>query len=318
MYCPSKYHKGCVSIPDFTTPPKDWACPECMKKKKKGESGAYKNPEKGNCGEQNISPQTSEALAQTVPSSVDSDVCTLRQELAQYMAEQREFREELRASIASMGARMDGFERRLEVLEQKGVPAGKDEVSDLQQKIAQLQSDLNERDQEVLLTDLDIGQIPEEKGENVTHTVTILATKLGVTLQDRDIVFAERVGSVNTGPAADGAGGEGQRSRPRRVVVRLARRELRDELLRAARVRRNINTVDIGLAGPPRRVYVNERLTKTNRLLFYKARTECKKRQWRYSWTKRGRIFVRQAEGQPIHLIRSDSDLVRVFGPSIV
>lgn len=305
------YHKGCVAIPDYAAPPKDWVCPECKKKQRKGDNDA--TPVK-NVTDIHPSLPTSETHLFSALPPEDSDVRVLRQELAEYMAEQREFREELRASMARMGARMDAFEQRLDALErhESSSAAENSQITELQQTINKLKLELNERDQEALQTDLDIGHIPEEKGENISHTVTVLAAKLGVTLEARDIVFAERVGAINVNATAADDGGA--RMRARRVVVRLARRELRDELMRAARVRRNLSTTDIGLAGPSRRVYVNERLTKTNRLLFYRARVECAKRQWRYSWTKRGRVFVRQGEGQQIHPIRSDIDLQRIFG----
>ncbi|KAL4719918.1 hypothetical protein ACJJTC_017320 [Scirpophaga incertulas] len=57
--------------------------------------------------------------------------------------------------------------------------------------------------------------------------LTEMPSRLGVVLEDRDVVFAERVG-----PRPMKVGG-----RPSRVAVRFAPRQLRDELLRAARVR---------------------------------------------------------------------------------
>ncbi|KAL4708969.1 hypothetical protein ACJJTC_005830 [Scirpophaga incertulas] len=131
---------------------------------------------------------------------------------------------------------------------------------------------------EALLTDLEIGQMPEDKAENAFHAVCVLATRLGVPLEERDVVYAERVGA-----RPDEAGG-----RPRRMVVRLARRSLRDELLRAARLRRTG--------------------------FFIGVREECRRLQWRYCWTRRGRIFARQGEGRQVFQLRSEMDIPRVFG----
>ncbi|KOB75143.1 Uncharacterized protein OBRU01_08794 [Operophtera brumata] len=79
------------------------------------------------------------------------------------------------------------------------------------------------------MSDIEIGHRPEEKGENVLHAVTVLAAKLGVALEERDVVFAERV------CVTQGAGARAEAPRERRVVVRLARHHLRDQLLQAAR-----------------------------------------------------------------------------------
>lgn len=110
------------------------------------------------------------------------------------------------------------------------------------------------------------------------------------------------------------------RLHPRPIVVRLTRRALRDELLRAARVRRGATTEGTGLPGIPRRFFINERLTKANRHLFRRTRELAEKHKWRYAWTKDGRIFVRQYQGADSsrHRIKNDQDLIRVFGPAAV
>lgn len=328
--CPLRFHKGCVGIPDSAATPGEWTCPDCRKKTRKGDNSD--TPIKDVCG--TIAPRPSididEALsnrarAHPASSAEETDVQAMRRELAQHIAEQREFQNELRVSIARMAERIDGFERRLEVVESKEATSIKttQEVAELQQTVSQLKLELNDREQENLWSDLDIGHLPEEKHENLVHNVTVIAAKLGVTIESRDIVFAERIGVIGVIGAvgARGGGGEGGEAaggRPRRVVVRLVRRRLRDELLGAARVRRNLTTADISLVGPPRRIYINERLTRTNRQLFHRVREECRKHQWRYSWTRKGRVFARQGDGKPAFSIRSDADILRVFGVDLV
>lgn len=199
-------------------------------------------------------------------------------------------------------ARIDDLEHRLEAAGPLHTDTGSGGgttvmVAELERTVSELRLQLNERDQEALLSDLEIGQLPEAKGENVVHSVTVLAGRLGVTLEERDIVFAERVGA----PPAEG-------ERARRVVVRLARRQLRDQLLQAARVRRTVMAESGG------RVFINERLTRSNRLLFHRVREECRRMQWRYSWTRRGRIFARKADGAQVFQLRSLDDITRVFG----
>ncbi|KAL0869209.1 hypothetical protein ABMA27_007486 [Loxostege sticticalis] len=198
----------------------------------------------------------------------------------------------------AVGARVDAVEARMEAVERRRAEAGPDDAEGLRRTVEELKLELNERDQEALLADLEIGQLPEQKGENPVHAVIVLATRLGVPLEERDVVFAERVGA----PPAEAGG------RARRVVVRLARRHLRDELLRAARVRRAATAEGGG------RVFINERLTRSNRQLFHRVREECRRLEWRYSWTRRGRIFARKSDGAQVFQLRSPGDLERVFG----
>lgn len=110
------------------------------------------------------------------------------------------------------------------------------------------------------------------------------------------------------------AASEGAAPRPRPLSVRLARRSTRDALLSAARVRRRFTTEGMGLTGAARPFYINERLTKHNRQLFYKTRELAKQLQWKYVWTRDGKIYARQEHGKARYHLRTDYDFTRVFG----
>lgn len=230
---------------------------------------------------------------------------TLTAEVKQLRTEVADFR----AALAGVTERVDGVEKRIEDLERR-IERPPALVVHLQTKVSLLEQELNERDQEALLADLEIGHLPEEKGESVVHAVTVLASKLGVALEPRDVVFAERVG------VAQGAGAGGGAPRARRIVVRMARRDLREQLIQGARARRTLTAADAGLTATEARgrIFLNERLTRTNRQLFHRVREECRRLQWRFSWTKRGRIYAREADGKPAFPIRTAADIERVFG----
>lgn len=202
----------------------------------------------------------------------------------------------------------------------------------LAETVSHLQLQLNEKEQDIMLNDIEISGVPEFSGETPHNICIAIAAKLGVTVTVQDVVFAERVGlrkwrrtPNNEGDAGGaGAGGSGTDGlaggtplRPRPIAVRLTRRALRDELLRAARVRRSLNTSDIGLpAHNSTTFYVNERLTRSNRVLFGKAREMGKVLDWRFVWTKNGRVYAKRSESftSQARLIKSVSDLERVFG----
>lgn len=79
-------------------------------------------------------------------------------------------------------------------------------------------------------------------------------------------------------------------------------------------MRRGATTAGLGVDSDTHRFYVNERLTRMNRQLFYKAREEALRTRWKYVWTRDGKIFVRKEHGPPRCRIRSDDELVKVFG----
>lgn len=242
------------------------------------------------------------------------------------LVEFRSFREEMRATrlqmqnftavisklesrLDSCDTRIDQLSSRMDAIEQR-INAGAEHDDKLLQSIEQLKRDINDRDQELLLNDIEITCVPEQQGEGVPHIVMTLATKLGVSLAEQDIISACRVGHppdpVVMGPS----------SRPRIIVARFARRAVRDQLLQAARVRRGATTEGTGLTGPSRRFYVNERLTRVNRQLFQRARMHGAQYNWRYVWTRDGKIFVRQHSGKdaPRYRLQSEADITRVFG----
>ncbi|XP_052741484.1 uncharacterized protein LOC128198744 [Bicyclus anynana] len=239
------------------------------------------------------------------------EIRLFREEIHGLRKELKEFRADLcdiQEAISTCKLQMDDFNSRLINLEEKVEILSSHkgtETSKLEETILQLKSDIDERDQDLLQGDIEISNLPEVNGENPYHTVICIATKLGIDIDERDIVHAERVGKKSE---SEGAG------RGRRVVVRLSRPKLRDDFLRNARTRRGITTEGLGLDPPTRRFYVNERLTKKNKSLFYLVRETAKQARWRFTWTKKGKIYTRQGEGKPAHQIKSESDIKRVFG----
>ncbi|KAL4717393.1 hypothetical protein ACJJTC_017280 [Scirpophaga incertulas] len=144
----------------------------------------------------------------------------------------------------------------------------------------------------------------------VPCVVTTLASKVGVNLLPEDVVCAARVGRP------PGSGASGSVAKPRPIVVRLVRRAVRNDLLRAVRVRRTVTTEGIDLPGKPGRFYVNERLTRANPALFWQAREVGRRLGWRFIWTRDGKIFARQHSEQdaPRHRLRTQADLVKEVG----
>ncbi|GBO99768.1 hypothetical protein EVAR_74191_1 [Eumeta japonica] len=128
---------------------------------------------------------------------------------------------------------------------------------------------------DTLCNDLEVAGTPEEKNESSMRLILRVAIKLGVSLDERDVVSVERVGMTGRTDSRDS-------ERPRPSVVRLVRRVHRDRLLAAARLRPTTTAAGLGLSSDERRLYVNERLTRFDRQMFYRARrlAECRLEIW--------------------------------------
>ncbi|XP_026319989.1 uncharacterized protein LOC113230326 [Hyposmocoma kahamanoa] len=130
--------------------------------------------------------------------SVEVAIRLFREELQEIRREIREFRGEfleLRASLPPMTARMDDIDRRLDNVEERmATNVNVSAVKVLEEAVANLQLELHNRDQERLDNDVLITNVVEGAGESVLHIVATIGTKLGVKLDERDIVCAERLG----------------------------------------------------------------------------------------------------------------------------
>lgn len=185
------------------------------------------------------------------------------------------------------------------------------ELSNLRETVAELKAEINEKEQAGLLNDVDISGIPESEGESLMHIVIAAAAKLGMTLDHKDVVSVSRIGSKRYTLQQ----GENKLPRPRTITVRLARHDLRKELIKNARVRRNVTTADLGLPQHEcKPFYLNERLTKLNRFIFARARMVGRAMNWKFIWTREGKIYAKRSESSPLHLLRSEADIEKVFG----
>lgn len=223
-------------------------------------------------------------------------------------AQMKELREDIKLAVKRItNLETDNDILRSELASVKNIS----EAPALMEAVTRLQQELDERDQAMLLSDVDISGIPEFEGESVMHIVITAAEKLGTKLDEREVISAKRMGprrvhNQNSAPP-----------RPRPIAVKLVRRALRDELLKNSRVRRGTTTEGLGLPNHDQKTfYVNERLTKKNRMIFGKAREAARTTNWKFVWTKEGRIFARRTDSldAPVHQLRAESDIVRVFG----
>lgn len=221
---------------------------------------------------------------------------------------------DLTTTIRDQNTRIEQLEARVSMLENNTEQTQSCNIAALEHTIAQLKNDISQREQSLLLNDVEIAGCPEAPNENCVHLVLSIAKKVGVELDERDVVSVHRAGPAR--PTAAAASSE--RARPRPLAVRLARRALRDALLRAARVRRNLTTEGLQLPGAVNSVYINERLTKPNRILFQKCRSLARELQYKYVWTRDGKIFVCQAQGKPKYRMRTEEDLLSVFGKNVI
>ncbi|KAG7303398.1 hypothetical protein JYU34_011908, partial [Plutella xylostella] len=313
--CSGTFHRECAGVLEGVVVAADWACLSCKRKRRQSNyddtpvkgaavscntnlinpipatlsaSGEIITGAHGEAGDEAVMNSTANNATLEFHVDLALEIRSFREELGSLKThcsneirgvsgEFKELREEIssfKAAIFACNKRLEDMEKRVEAMETNYSRNKSPAIESLEQAIEDLKMELHDRDQDLLGNDIQISHIPETKSENPIHLVSVIALKLGMTVDERDIVSAVRVGALRPAAgAAEGAAAAAARARP--LVVRLARRATRDELLRAMRVRRGLTTADMGLEGEPKRFYLNERLTKLNRQLFGKARDLC-------------------------------------------
>ncbi|KAI5631816.1 hypothetical protein NE865_15444 [Phthorimaea operculella] len=224
--------------------------------------------------------------------------------LSQVKADIAGLKTSLEAKFELLSVRVKSVESRVDTLEQRI-----QDLPNLKTEIAALHLELENRNQQLFRKDVELTGLTEHTNENLPHIFAILANKLCVQMDPRDVDDIRRVGVKG--------GKDGKDERPRPVIITLTRRAIRDTLLSAARSRRGLTTDMIEVAGTSRKIFLNEHLTKNNRILFSKARTVGKDLKFKFVWTNNGNIYMRRSETSSILKVTSETVLERLQSNSV-
>lgn len=337
--CEANYHQICVSVSlsDSVKAKDSWQCPKCRAKGRisdntnvpphvasstshgggapsststqappplpmqAAESVAHQRPLKRVASGSPLA-DNEEDLDTSSP-SIFSELRLLRRDIA----EMKSTLTHLSEGIDKCNARLDNYECRIEKLEEKDST-----IAFLHDTVAKLEVHLNHQAQAHMKNEFEIMGIQESPSESLAHIAMATATKLGIDLAANDIDWVVRAGQRKLSAVYSNF----DTKFPRPIIVRLLRKQKRDEVLQAAKSRRNLTSDNIVAGGPVRNVFINEHLTKVNRLLFRESRTKCKESGFKFCWVKGGTIYIRKAEGMPAMAISTTSDLERLFGPA--
>ncbi|XP_026313609.1 uncharacterized protein LOC113225508 [Hyposmocoma kahamanoa] len=167
----------------------------------------------------------------------------------------------------------------------------KSDTTHLSTTVTTLTERLNNLEQHLRETNLEIQGVPQRKDENIVEVIKKVADVVSFRLDDRDILNCTRVASMNK-----------DSKRPRAIVVKLCSTRRRDEFYSAV-VRYNkahsnskLSSLSLGFGGDPSIIYISEHLSPVNKALHYATRIKVKELSYKFLWVRNGRIFVRKDE----------------------
>lgn len=162
--------------------------------------------------------------------------------------------------------------------------------------IQQLQKRVVQSEQYSRRSNIEIRGLVEQDNEDVAELVGKIGDVLGEPITSSDIEVCHRVPTREAGKS--------------NVVVQFRSRQKRDSVLekaRKARVRNN----QVGIPDDAR-VFVNEHLCPTLKRLLSLALARKRECQWRFVWTRNGKVLARKTEASGVIHIASEADLQKI------
>lgn len=328
--CGKTFHLLCTSVASkYPARKETWICPDCQAATKKGgdnsttpiraqvvvtENVAFHNQ----LGAQERDEPKILAPSEDGLQALTSEIRMLRQEM---LALKTDLCDAV-TSLTRCHERLDDVTAQFAISETrlKELEAQKTECILLRAKVTDLENTLNNQAQLGLKNEVELLGVPECGNENLNHVLLVTATTIGVSLTDLDIDTVTRTGPRRTAQDSHGGSSDhnGHTSFSRPVVARFCRKSKRDEFLKAARLRRNLTSKSLNMDGPEQKIFVNERLTRTNRLLFRETRLRSRGSGYKHCWIRNGTIFVRKQDQDgksrsPPIVIHSERDLDDLF-----
>lgn len=175
------------------------------------------------------------------------------------------------------------------------------EVATMKLELASFQHELNDYKQRERLFNVEIIGIPEKPAENLPQYLIKLAETLDIALAEDDITRINRVQPAKP-----------LKGQPKAIVAKLKSQEIKDALISAFRKNKGLHSTDIGILGEKKKIFLNEHLTRENKILFKKVREAAKMYEYKYAWIKNCKIFVRKDKDSAHLLIKCDADISKI------
>lgn len=147
---------------------------------------------------------------------------------------------------------------------------------------------------------IEIDGVPETQGEDVSTILRDVAKSIGLEMKPEKVVAAHRVPTFNK-----------KRAPP--IIVRFATYEARDVWIAAFK---NVRPLTANKINPnfssSHKVFINEHLSPENKQLLSKTKEVAKAKQYKYVWSREGKIFVRKVDGEKCKRVDSLCDLEKL------
>lgn len=298
--CKKCYHFECSAISEPTykrmtdTKRKNWKCTECRKDggivSKVTCPGSVQERSRTRSTVEDVTGELKDGQQEGKPDV--SDTQTLLVNMNNKLTNINLEIIELKKSVDFMSEKYDKL-----LLEVKDLRQFKEKHSNIGVEIKTLENRINDMEQYSRIKNVEIKGVEEIRNENLKEIIVEISDKIGVKLENKDIDAIHRVNNKKD-------------REPRDIIVQFKDRESKEKILANRRVKVKSKEVTNGTSD--NMIYINEHLTQQNKLIFWEARQKCREYNYRYVWTKNGKIFVRKNESERALRINSIDDMNKI------
>ncbi|XP_049872258.1 uncharacterized protein LOC126371096 [Pectinophora gossypiella] len=273
-----------------------WRCPHCKTGTATGETSAQ--PQDITSAASGFAPPSCGSPKPATLEHVMEELNKIKLTLAPLLAVMEGIKEikseilEVKSSVTAVSNKLQNLDARLQVVER-----AQDDALKLEQRISQLESDLNEKNQWARLNNVEIKGVPMKDRENLFNVVTAIGSKIMYPITKQSINFVTRV------PSKD------NHSKP--IILSFINRYVKEDFIAAARSTKKLYPTDIGLEGT-NQIFVNDHLTVQNKILFTEAKKLAKAKDYDFIWVKNSKIFARKSPESKVITIKNSKDLDKI------
>ncbi|KAJ2942679.1 hypothetical protein O0L34_g2149 [Tuta absoluta] len=202
---------------------------------------------------------------------------------------------DLQTKVITLNEKNDALATRIITLESK--PDNTDNYLQLEKKVSSLNQEISIKEQWLRLNNLEIKGIPLQKNENLFDIICAIGIYIQYPITKEQINFVSRVQSAD-------------KNKP--VIVCFTSRYTKENFIAKARSHRELTARDVGFHNNAGRVYINDHLTRENKILLNQTKEVANGKGYQFKWVQQCKILVRKNETSPILHIQTSEDLKKI------
>lgn len=267
--CNRVFHPACTRLgseQNFTkTKSKSWKCDGC-----RDESTSTTSNKSADEEDRKSIIETLQSVKREINRNIDEKISTVLSSVSGISEELKN----LQSNVSAMEASLSKVDERCGHLER--------ENDGLRKDVSSLQQQLRDAEQHQRAANLEIVGLPCTEGEDIYACLQQVAAALDVLWNREDISIAHRLRLYSR-----------KRHTHPPIICQFVSRSVRTSWLSAARNKKHLAANEISRSFPPSPVYINEHLTRDNKMLLGKARRLMKDGKLHFAGYVNGKILVR-------------------------